>query len=344
MGSNLLLTFNTIYGKVKRMSRPLRIEFPGAWHHVMNRARHGSRLFRDTEDYTYFLELLQHTAKMFNIRVSAYCFMPNHYHLLIQTPDMNLSRCMRHLNGVFTQKYNRRHQCDGTLFRGRYKSILVEEDRYLLQLLRYIHQNPLQAGMVERLDRFQWSSHNGYVSRAKKWDWLHKDFLLSMLTSNRTQQIKQYKRFVSAAAEQEILQIFENKSLPSLLGTETFVKRVRREFFEEKRNREIPASKSLAPDTKDILKTVCEFYKINDDQIYSVKRGTENEPRNVAIYLMRILRGDPLMKIGAAFNLAKHSSVGSAIERTEKKLGKNRKFKNRVKEIRSRLIKGQKET
>ena len=84
---------------------------------------------------------------------------------MVQTPDANLSRCMRHLNGVYTQRYNVRHGCDGTLFRGRYKSILVDADSYVLQLVRYIHRNPLKAGRVKRLDQYVWSSHKGYLSK-----------------------------------------------------------------------------------------------------------------------------------------------------------------------------------
>ncbi|MEA3223999.1 MAG: transposase, partial [Thermodesulfobacteriota bacterium] len=127
---------------------------------------------------------LQKTADMFNVRVAAYCLMPTHYHLLVQTPDANLSRFMRHINGVYTQSYNARHKCDGTLFRGRYKSILVDADSYLLQLVRYIHRNPLRAGLVENLDQYTWSSHSGYISKAKKGDWLYKDFIFAMLTGH----------------------------------------------------------------------------------------------------------------------------------------------------------------
>jgi REP element-mobilizing transposase RayT len=102
------------------MSRPLRIDYPNAWHHVMNRARRGQDLFVEKTDYQQFIDLLQETTDLFNVKVAAYCLMPTHYHLLLQTPDANLSRCMRHLNGVYTQKYNVSHSCDGTLFRGRY--------------------------------------------------------------------------------------------------------------------------------------------------------------------------------------------------------------------------------
>jgi REP element-mobilizing transposase RayT len=89
-----------------------------------------------------FIALLMETSEMWHIRIAAYCLIPNHYHMLVQTPEANISKRMRHLNGVYTQRYNRRHQCDGQLFRGRYKSILIDSDSYLLQAVRHIHRNP----------------------------------------------------------------------------------------------------------------------------------------------------------------------------------------------------------
>jgi len=122
------------------MSRPLRIQYPDAWYHVMNRGRRGDEIFTEAKDYTAFIDLLKEIVDDYNVKVSAYCLMSNHYHLLVQTPDANISRAMRHLNGVYTQRYNRIHHCDGQLFRGRYKAIVVEADSYLLELLRYIHR------------------------------------------------------------------------------------------------------------------------------------------------------------------------------------------------------------
>ena len=156
------------------MSRPLRIEYPGAWYHVMNRGRRGEEIYTERNDYRLFIDLLKESAELFNIRIAAYCLMPNHYHLLIQTPDGNLSRCMRQINGIYAQRFNRVHNYDGQLFTGRYKSILVEVDSYLLQLLRYIHNNPLRAGLSDDLSAYEWSSHQGYLSDAKRWDWLYK--------------------------------------------------------------------------------------------------------------------------------------------------------------------------
>ena len=132
------------------MSRPLRIEYPGAWYHVMNRGRRSESIFSDKHDYLMFIDLLIEISEMCNVNIAAYCLMANHYHILLQTPDGNISRCMRHLNSVYTQRYNRTHGLDGQLFRGRYKSILVCNDSHLLQLVRYIHKNPVKAGIVKK--------------------------------------------------------------------------------------------------------------------------------------------------------------------------------------------------
>jgi hypothetical protein len=144
--------------------------------------------------------------------------MPNHYHMLIQTPDANISRSMRHLNGVYTQRYNSRHKCDGQLFRGRYKSILVDTGSYLLQAVRYINRNPLRAGLVNRLDAYKWSSHKGYLSIAHKWGWLHKNYILSLLSKNRKDWLRHYRKWVSVADEDEVSQKISGKKWPVCIG------------------------------------------------------------------------------------------------------------------------------
>jgi len=326
------------------MSRPLRIEYPGAWYHVMNRGRRGEEIFTEKNDYRLFLEVVQESADLFNIKIAAYCLMPNHYHLLLHTPDGNLSRCMRQINGLYAQRFNRAHQYDGQLFRGRYKSILVEVDSYLLQLLRYIHKNPLRAGLCDDLNNYEWSSHKCYLSDAKRWDWLYKEFPLSLFTKDLKKSRREYRKFMGEDEGEEISQIFQKKKLPSILGKEDFVYWVKNRFFERKVHIEVPDSKLLAPDKERIQELVCRIYGITKGELVKSKRGTFNEPRGVAIYLTRVIRSDGLMDICKDYNLKKYSSARSIVENVKKKLLKDRKFRNRVSELAGNLIKSQPET
>jgi REP element-mobilizing transposase RayT len=323
------------------MSRPLRIDYPNAWHHVMNRARRGQDLFVDKADYQQFIDLLQEITDLFNINVAAYCLMPTHYHLMLQTPGANLSRCMRHLNGIYTQRYNVSHSCDGTLFRGRYKSILVDADNYVLQLVRYIHRNPLKAGLVKRLDQYVWSSHKGYLSKAKKWNWIYKHFVLDMLTTQINSQIQIYKQFMAQEQDENLVRVLDGKNPPSMLGSEKFISWIKDLFFKKKKDKEVPASKELTPDLDTIISEVSRYYKVRPTKLKAVRRGMENEPRDVAIYLIRSMRAEPLMRVGANFGLNQYSSVSSAVTRVKAKLQKDRKFKDRLEHIESNILKGQ---
>jgi len=338
------LTFSISSDMSYTMSRPLRIDYPNAWHHVMNRARRGQDLFVDKSDYQQFIDLLQETTDLFNVNIAAFCLMPTHYHLMVQTPDANLSRCMRHLNGVYTQRYNVGHGCDGTLFRGRYKSTLVDADSYVLQLIRYIHRNPLKAGLVKRLDQYVWSSHKGYLSKAKKWNWLYKDFILAMLTAQISGQIRIYNQFMAQEEDEDLVRVLDLKNPPAMLGSEKFIAWIKERFFKKKIDKEIPESKKLAPDLDTIILEVSRYYGVRPTTLKAVRRGIENEPRDVAMYMIRSMRAEPLIRVGAGFGLNRYSSVSSAVLRVKTKLQKDSKFKDRLGYIGNKIIKGQTET
>lgn len=304
------------------MSRPLRIEYKEAWYHVMNRGRNREDIFHDNIDYKAFTDLLIETCEMWNFRISAYCLMPNHYHLLVQTPDANIARGMRHLNGVYTQRYNRRYNSEGSIFKGRYKSILVDGDAYLLEIVRYIHLNPVKAGIVKTPEKYIWSSHKGYLSSAKKWNWLHKQFIFKILSTDEKRWIRAYKIFTGKEGEnqsQQFSDIVEQKRWPVCFGPGEFINKIRGQYYAKKINDEVPQSKDLAPDQNLILNCVCKFYKISKDELKISKRGYYNEPRNSAIYLLRILRHDNLKTIGRLFNIEKYYTVSSVIYRMKER-------------------------
>jgi len=322
------------------MARPLRIEYQDAWYHVMNRGRRGENVFSDHEDCSAFIYLLSETSKMFNLRVSAYCLMKNHYHILVQTPDGNLSRAMRHVNGVYTQRYNRRWSFDGQLFRGRYKSVLVEEDGHLLELLRYIHRNPVLAQICHNVGDYPWSSHPAYTSSAKKWDWLHRKSLLCMFADTLDKAQRRYKRFVHDEDTEEVIDFFSKKHMPAFFGTEDFVEGIKEKYYGIKKHHEIPQSRQLAPTVAEIKEIVCKHYAIDEQSLLQSKRGRINEPRNMAVYLARKLCGFPLEEIGREFGIAKYSSVSSIVTRTEKHITQHRHLSLLVEEMGVRLGKG----
>ena len=323
------------------MSRPLRIEYPDAWYHVMNRGRRGEDVFSAERDYDLFVHLLRESTQAWNVRVAAFCLMTTHYHLLIQTPEANLSRCMRHVDGVYTQRYNRAHRCDGPLFRGRYRAILVEADTYLLQVFKYIHRNPLRAGVVKNLEAYEWSSHRGYLSAGRRWNWLYKEFILGLLQREKGSRLEAYRRFVGEEDGADILRIFGGKKWPSILGGAGFVQGVKERFFARLRHREVPESRVLAPAMEDILKVVCEAYGVAKDEVLRSRRGRFNEARNVAIYLTRELRRATLDDLCSPFRMGRYSSASSAIGRVKVQLARDRKLEKRVQKIIGELCKRQ---
>ena len=154
------------------MARPLRLEFPGAVYHVTSRGDRREAIFEDDQDREAFLSVVAQATERFDAVVLAYCLMGNHYHLVIHTHRGNLSRLMQQLNGVYTQAYNRRHNKVGHLFQGRFKSILVDENAYLLEVCRYVDLNPIRARMVRDPGKWRWSSYNAHTGRAVSPTWL----------------------------------------------------------------------------------------------------------------------------------------------------------------------------
>ena len=179
------------------MARPLRLEFPGALYHVTARGNRQESIYQDDKDRRKFLVLLGDVCDRNNWCIHAYCLMTNHYHLVIETPEANLSKGMRRLNGIYTQRHNYRHNRVGHVFQGRYKSILVQKQSYLLELARYVVLNPVRANMVMNAGQWPWSSYRPTSGKASCPEWLKTDWLLSQLNRNRTKAHQVYMQFVA---------------------------------------------------------------------------------------------------------------------------------------------------
>ncbi|MEK6593579.1 MAG: transposase [Pseudomonadota bacterium] len=203
------------------MARPLRLELAGALYHVTSRGDGREDIFLSDEDRVAWLETLAEVCKRFNWVCHAYCQMTNHYHLVIETPDANLSKGMRQLNGVYTQRFNRSHRRVGHVFQGRFKAILVEKDSYLLELARYVVLNPLRAKMVRRIENWPWSSYRASCGQAAKPDWLQVDFVLSQFGAHRARAIAKYVAFVHEGAR--LPSVWGQLQGQVYLGSEAFV-------------------------------------------------------------------------------------------------------------------------
>jgi len=177
------------------MTRPLRIEFNGALYHITSRGNARQAIFLNEEDFTNFLGILNSVVKRYNFLLHAYCLMNNHYHLLVETPEGNLSKGMRQLNGLYAQRFNQKHQRVGHLLQGRYKAILVDKENYLLELSRYIVLNPVRAGIVKDPKDYRWSSYQG-TSGYQKIPGLFSDWILSHFAKEKRKASRQYQTFV----------------------------------------------------------------------------------------------------------------------------------------------------
>ena len=281
---------------------------------------------------------------MWNVRIAAFCLMPNHYHLLLQTPDANLSRFMRYVDGVYTQRFNRAHNVDGSLFRGRYKAMVVEADRYLLELVRYIHRNPMRAGLVGRVDRYRWSSDRSYRSGSRQWVWLDRSFVLSLLGEDGEGDRRAYRGFMSGPQSDDLSSVFSRKRIPSVLGSKEFIDRLKAMFGNLRDHPEIPETKILVPGIDSIKMVVCAAYKIDSSDLPAGRRGTTNEARNVSIYLCRRLSKETLARIGKDFHLDNYGSVSSVVSRMKKTLTRDRRLQKRVGKLERQLTKAQNQT
>ncbi len=180
------------------MARPLRIEFPGALYHITTRGNRRETIYLRDSDRVRFLEILGKASERFHWRCLAYCLMGNHYHLVIETLEANLAAGMRHLNGVYTQEFNRQHRRVGHVFQGRYKAILVDKDRYLQEVCRYVILNPVRAGLVRSAGQWRWSSYREMIGRRAVPDWMDIDQVLSQFGIHLATARRRYIDFIKA--------------------------------------------------------------------------------------------------------------------------------------------------
>ncbi|MEJ5211239.1 MAG: transposase [Burkholderiales bacterium] len=265
------------------MTRPLRLEFPGAVYHITARGDGREEIFLDDADRQRFLDLLAREVQQQRWRLYAYCLMGNHYHLLLETPEANLVAGMRRLNGVYTQAFNRRHGRVGHVLQGRYKSILVDRDSYLLELCRYVVLNPVRAGLVKRPEDWAWSSYRATVGKVAAPGWLRADWVLAQFGEDPAAARQAYQRFVRAGIGAE--SPWQKLRSQIYLGSDDFLARMERlaaasEVSGVPRGHRLPAR----PNPDGLLEEVCRIYRCSAED---VRRRSHQPAFQSWVYLLR---------------------------------------------------------
>lgn len=316
------------------MPRPLRINYNNAWYHVMNRGAGHKTIFRSIYDRKFFLEILEDSCNMYNAVIAAYCLMDNHYHLLLCTPNANLSRVMRHINGTYTQKFNRAHKTDGPLFKGRFTAKLIEDDNYRLIVSRYIHLNPVEASLVLNPADYEWSSYREYINLRSTPAWLAKEIILADLTC-----VNDYKEYVEATNIGDS-NLYNSSNITDLIvGTEKF-----KQLILDKIQHKIPLEcmpefkrARKMPTIEIIIEHVCLYYNIKQVELISCKKSSFNWPHLISIYICRKMFGHELHHIASHFGFARTEAISAKVRKCHLYLQYDARLSEEMNEITERI-------
>ena len=320
------------------MARQWRIEYPGALYHILSRGNGRRDIFLSDDDRVLFLELIQEFSERFGIEVYAYVLMGNHYHLLLKTPDTNLSKGMQWFGTAYTRKFNLQNNLSGHLFQGRFKSIIIENDAYLLRLSCYIHRNPVRAGIVERLSDYKWSSYQYYAYRRTAPTWLKTSLILGQVSGN--DKNKAYRRKVQQYAD-ETNSIWEDVRHGLVFGSEAFLDDLKKRFLLKRKDVELPQHNRMYRDVepKKIIEIASRAMGIDPDDLRKSKRVSKalRDQRDLIMYLLWESGRFANTEIGALLGIS-YSNVSRRICEIRKKLDKDRGLRGKLKDL-SALIK-----
>jgi REP element-mobilizing transposase RayT len=317
------------------MARPLRLEFENALYHITSRGNERKDIFTDSADYYKLLSYLEHVALRYKPIVYCYCVMENHYHLLLETPQPNLSRLMRDLNGAYTIYFNRRHKRSGHLFQGRYKAILVDKESYLLELSRYIHLNPVRAKIAKFPEEHKYSSADYYFSGRQPPFWLNTEFIISQFGNNKKDAREDYRKFVYrglADHKDPLKDAYAN----AILGSAGFVNKIKSDFLSK---RDIPEdisrSKALrsAKDLSEIAELVLKHYN-TDLETLRRRGGKANRAKKLFVYFSRKYTDSGLQQIRNFLNNSvSAAAISKMFSRTEAELEKQEGLRQDVRSL-----------
>lgn len=303
------------------MSRPIRIEYPGALFHVYSRGNAKQKIFLWDSDREIFLDLLGKSVEKFRWIVTAYALMPNHFHLAVQLTTETLSRGMEWLLGEYARTFNRRHARVGHLFASRFKASLVEKESYLLELARYVVLNPVRAGIVDRPEQYRWSSHQAVMGQVPTPTWLASDVLLQQFAPHTNHARAVYEAFVNAAIGRES-DLWKNLVAKAYLGSDEWLREVRQQIDRRPRSSEHPRAQRVigALPISAIITIVAKTFCTGEEY---VRRRGDGFPRMVAAW---IARNESLLtnaEIAAGLRIRSSGHVSDLVRKCDRALDEN---------------------
>ncbi len=311
------------------MTRPLRVQFPGAWYHVTSRGNEGRAVFKSREDRKRFLSYLQSAHERYGAAIHVYCLMTNHYHLLVETPRSNLSQILHHINGAYTNYYNARRRRSGHLFQGRYKAIVVEADAYCQELSRYMHLNPVRAGITQKPSEYRWSSYSCYVGLSKKPEWLIMDRVLGYFDKDKSRAQSRYRGFVENAIGRKTKSPLMEIYASTFLGSEKFITWAKENWIGLKNadTRNIPVLKELKERALlEEIERAVHFVASREDPLF----------KKLCLHASQEYSGYSLKEIGAYYKM-RGSAVSQSNRRFQRRVSKDKELKNVLAELKRML-------
>lgn len=320
------------------MARAWRIEYKGALYHVLSKGNAGQNIVNNDEDRQLFLKTVGEMVERFDIDIFAYVLMDNHYHLLFQTNRANLSKSMQWFGAAYTRRFNLRHNRAGHLFQGRFKNMLIQNYTYLLPLSCYIHRNPVRAGITRRLIDYKWSSYKAYAYGNNMQIWLNTKLIFSQL-KNKKDMHKAYRENAQKHLKLE-QRLWEDLRHGIFLGSEKFVKKIKKRYLPDTLNNALPHQKKVARDInfEKVLSSAARKLKCDLDSYKASARilAADKTDRDLLIYLIWQLGVATNEQIGEKFGLT-YSAVSRRVQIFKKMLEQDKALKRKVEVIKTQI-------
>jgi len=314
------------------MARSLRVQYNGAFYHVTARGNEKKRIYFSNPDYEKFKYYINRAQDKYQFLLHCFVLMVNHYHLVIETPFANLNSIMHYINSSYTNYVNRKMKRTGHLLQGRYKAILIDHDSYLLELSRYLHLNPVRAGIVQRPEDYPHSSYGSFIGKRSDGN-ICRDFILRMVSQHEKKAMQAYRNFVEHAMGTNLDNPLKKIYGGVIAGEASFITNVMGKLAKlDLSDDDIANRRTLrlryTPD--EIMEQLSLILNVDRDTIVN---GTMRDYRSIAIYLMKKCTGLTNKDIGQIFGKLSYSGVSKVYRRFEEKIGKDSSLRKKVMEI-----------